>query len=222
MKSWRRSAIYSAGIATSLMAWMTPVYSKNMALVVGVSDYASLKDHNLPGARNDAFLVASFILDNGFNKEDVIVLAQTQSAQGIHIFAAPTRAAILRALGELTSRAGAGDFIYLHFSGHGGQQPSVKGVSLFKKEGLDEIFLPADIGTWDGAKRLVTNAITDDELLDSITRIRNKGAFVWAVFDSCYSGDIVRGAPSPEVERRVDMSQLGVPDSAIQQARQQS
>jgi hypothetical protein len=203
-----------------------PSNARNYALVIGVSKYPSLPEaHWLEGAGNDALSVAAFLREHGFEDRDITVLTESKTASRIRISGAPTRAAILQALQSLATTAAPGDIVYLHFSGHGSLQPAsktVKGGAVFKKNGLDEIFLPRDIGTWDKEIQAVKYALTDDELLDAMTRIRNAGAFVWAVFDSCNSGDIARGAPSPEHQRRVEMTELGIPDAAVRQAEQSS
>src|SRR5262249_25852363 len=119
------------------------------------------------------------------------------------------------------SRARPGDFVYIHFSGHGSRQPSRNLESrpgVPKPEGLDTTFLPRDVGRWDAELQTVENAIVDDEFLDAITRIRNQGAFVWAVFDSCHSEGIVVRSPRERI-RAVETKQLGIPDAAIARAR---
>lgn len=69
------------------------------------------------------------------------VLANSRGAD-----AQPTRQAILDALHTLSEELQRDDFVYLHFSGHGSQQPQSKGKLSRETDGLDEIFLPTDTG----------------------------------------------------------------------------
>jgi hypothetical protein len=48
---------------------------------------------------------------------------------------------------DLATRVGPGDFLYVHFSGHGSQAPEL--VAGSELDGVDELFLPTDIGPWD-------------------------------------------------------------------------
>ena len=59
---------------------------------------------------------------------------------------APTLAAIRGAFAALTAEVQPGDFVYLHFSGHGTQAPALDPAT--ELDGLDELFLPVDIGPW--------------------------------------------------------------------------
>lgn len=66
----------------------------------------------------------------------------------------------------------------------------------------------------DGAQ--VENAITDNEVNHAITAMRKKGAFVWAVFDSCHSGTMTRGNPQPRMRyRKVSSKKLGIPAERV-------
>ena len=51
------------------------------------------------------------------------------------------------------------------------------------------------IGPWSDATAAVQNGLVDDEIGALIDGLRAKGADVWAVFDSCHSGTVTRGAP---------------------------
>ena len=101
-----------------------------------------------------------------------------------------TLAAIRAAFADLTEKAQPGDFIYLHFSGHGTQAPALDPDS--ELDGLDELFLPVDIGKWNDSVGAVENALVDDEIGALIDGLRAKGADVWVVFDSCPSGTATR------------------------------
>ena len=79
----------------------------------------------------------------------------------------------------------------IFLSGHGSQQPDQP--PLDEDDGLDETFLPADIGDWDGTKMTVANAIIDDELRTWLDAICRKGARVWLIADTCCSGTLIRG-----------------------------
>lgn len=84
-----------------------------------------------------------------------------------------------------------GDIIYIHFSTHG--QP-VEDYSGDEKDGWDESIVPYDAGSryskngYDGSKH-----ITDDELKDYVSRIRNtigpEGA-LYVVMDACHAGSL--------------------------------
>ncbi len=189
-----------------------PVFAANHALVVGVSKYPGLGAHfQLRGPRNDATLVAQFLGNNPYRSfENLKILAD-----GVKGAEVPTRAAILTALDDIAQQATRDEFVYLHFSGHGSRAPAKHPET--ETDGLDELFLPADVGQWDDAVGEVENALVDDEIGERIAAIRNKGAFVWAVFDSCHSGTVTRGAPVGEDlrERRVGESALGIPADAL-------
>ncbi len=78
-----------------------------------------------------------------------------------------------------------------------------------------------DIGPWDDAVGHVKNGLVDDEIGALIDSLREKGADVWAVFDSCHSGTVTRGAPTGDAEvrmRKLDGAALGIPDAALAQA----
>ena len=183
------------------------------ALLVGVSEYPSLPSRaQLPGAKNDVLLYQRVLKERGFKSENVKVLADRMaSAQP------PTRSAIVAAFAELEKKAAKGDYIFLLFAGHGSQQPAKDlGPNNPEPDGLDESFLPRDIGKWDAPRATVTNAIVDDEFNLMISAIRNKGAFVWSVFTTCHSGSVTRGLPAKT--RGVKPTDLGIPQVAIDRA----
>ena len=192
------------------------------ALLVGVSNYPKQpdgRDISLIGPKNDVRLMQRVLLERGFQPSEMTVLAD-----GVPSAGDPTRAAIVSALEGFAKKAARGDFVFLFFAGHGSQQPARNiGPLNPEPDGLDETFLPRDVGRWDGGKGTVQNAIVDDEFDLYITAIRNRGAFVWAVFDSCHSGTVTRSAVNdPEVRtRELKPADLGVPPEAIRRAQEE-
>ncbi len=194
--------------------------AKRHALVVGAWKYPGLGERfQLRGPKNDAALVRRMLLDNGFPEQNIHVLSdEVDGAEG-----SPTRGAIMDVLKDFASKAkqDKGDFFYLHFAGHGSQQPAI-GVgddSLREADGLDEIFLPVDVGAWSDGIGAVENAITDNDISAAIDAMREAGGFVWAVFDSCHSGTMTRGVPLDGVRmRKVTPEVLGIPDAALARA----
>jgi hypothetical protein len=189
------------------------------AVLVGVNVYTQLDAENqLEGPAHDVALMRIVLRSRGFPDDHIVMLAD-----GLEGARTPTREGILQALAEVTNRARRGDFVYLHFSGHGSQQPEdpARTDRGHKPDGMNEIFLPRDTGRWSDSAVTVTNAILDYEMNRVITALRNKGAFVWAVFDSCHSASMARGAALARVHfRRVDPLTLGVPAAALQRAAQ--
>lgn len=176
------------------------------ALLVGVSKYPQgVPSLNGPG--NDVQLMKRILLERGFTANHIQILADgVNNAKGV-----ATYAAIKNAFQELTEQVRQGDFVYLHFSGHGSRQPVTDDAT--EPDGRDEIFLPHDIGKWDGGEHAVENALVDNELGQMINRLRERGAFVWAVFDACHSATLMRGGDV--IDRNVDPENLGIPQDAF-------
>lgn len=190
----------------------------NYALLVAATEYPNLPPNaKLVGPNNDADLVRDYLLSSApvkFEPENVVLLAD-----GIESSGTPARDVIRQKLDDLAAQVKPGDFVYLHFSGHGTQQPAMD--PSIEPDGLDEIFLPRDTGQWKDRTKGVPNALIDKEVRDHLNAIRNNGAFVWVVFDCCNSGTMTRAAglsDGGEVERRLLPSVLGIPDSALTEA----
>jgi hypothetical protein len=177
------------------------------ALLVGVSQYPNLDPALwLDGPKNDVQLFTEYLQSRGVARENLHVLAD-----GVPDAGEPTRKAILGRLDAIAATAQRGDVVILMFAGHGSQQPAKAGDVRNEPDGLDEIFLPRDVGKWDGEIAALPNALTDDELGAAIGRIRDRGVFVWAVFDNCHSGTITRAMPlKGEKDRQVKPEQLGI------------
>ena len=185
------------------------VARENHALLVGVSTYETLDEQFwLVGPANDVALVRDYLTTNPhvpFPAGNITVLADGVEGR-------PTLAAIRTAMEDLARAAGPDDFVYLHFSGHGTQAPASDDEN--ELDGLDELFLPVDIGPWNDSVGEVENALVDDEIGQMIGAIRAKGATVWAVFDSCHSGTVTRAIGAEDVRlRRLSPEALGIPDT---------
>lgn len=190
----------------------------NYAVLVGVTKYPNVEGADLIGPANDVVLVRDYLTTSApvpFEPQNVTVLADdAEGATG-----SPTHAAITDALARVADQAERGDFVYIQLSGHGVQQPAVDPSS--EPDGMDEVFLPADIGQWTDRAKGIPSAFTDNQIGEALDAIRQKGAFVWIVIDACHSGTATRAAGLGEddvVERKLDPKLVGIPDSAFEEA----
>lgn len=188
------------------------------ALLVGVSEYPNLeKESWLRGPVHDVELVAG-VLRNRFDTKssDIRILAGWPDDEENR----PTKANIRDAFAALANKVGNDDTVFILLSGHGSQQPANPDPADLEPDGLDEVFLAADTTTWDQKKGTITGAIIDDEIRAWVDKIRDRGAFVWIVFDSCHSGTMTRDVTGKNrINRRIDPAKL-VPDQAFQRAAQ--
>ncbi|MES2681890.1 MAG: caspase family protein [Pseudomonadota bacterium] len=191
-------AFFNIGSATAA--------ARTHAVLVGISEYPNLEERlQLNGPRNDVAAFHEFLRERNVPAADIRVLADGSEIKGAGL---PTRKAILDALAETASKSAEGDTVFLLLSGHGSQQPAAAN-DKDELDQLDEIFLPRDVGKWSGETGVVLQAITDNEIGAAITRIRNRGAFVWAIFDHCNSGTMTRSLPAPgERDRQVQLADL--------------
>jgi hypothetical protein len=178
------------------------------ALLVGCTKY----DHRpriapLVGPANDVELMRHVLEDSyGFDGKNIVTLSEAAALDKGKDYR-PVRKNIVRAFRELGEKAKAGDEVVILLSGHGAQQPDDDDPQKADElDGLDEIFLPADIGQTDAAGR-IPNAVIDDELGTWTSEIAAKGGRVFLIADCCHSGTILRG--DVEVSRLVTPSELG-------------
>lgn len=186
------------------------------ALLVGVSEYPLLRERlgrevyesrvRLSGPPNDvAALRSALISEVGAAPERVSVLTGWSDDTPL---ANPTRENILRALVRLTRAVAPGDRALFFYAGHGSRVPDASGD---EDDGLDEVLLPADVRVWDGEGRRIPGAILDDEVGARLAALREAGAAVWAVFDCCHAGTLVRGGDGAARTRRLAGDLLEVP-----------
>ncbi len=171
------------------------------ALLVGVSRYPALpRTLWLEGPANDVRLMREALHARGFDPRLVRSLSD-----------APTRADILGAMAGVLDQARPGDRVVFHFAGHGSQQPQPSHPRYPEPDGLDEVLLPSDAGRWQGPGQIeaIPNAIVDDEIGDWIDALVDKGATVWAFFDTCHAAGMARGTSKP-ISRAVAPAELGV------------
>ena len=105
-------------------------------------------------------------------------------------------------------------------AGHGGLQPESDppDKDYPEPDGIDKIFLPADVGKWSGPQERCPQAIRGGEIGAWLKRITSKKASVWIVFDCCHSGTMTRGT---ETVRELPPGFL-VPEEELEKARQRA
>jgi hypothetical protein len=159
------------------------------ALLVGCGHYDHFPDDSLLGPPHD-IRVLSDVLEKSYHFHDMRILSDAAGPDN-----RPTYANIEREFKRLARDSRTGDRVFISLSGHGSQQPAVndpKDPDNFEPDGLDEIFLPADVDSSADHKSVV-NCITDNQVRDWLKDIRATGASIFIVFDACHSGSMVRG-----------------------------
>lgn len=190
------------------------------ALLVACTKYPTLTiGEQLEGPGNDVTLIRQLLIDRfQFDPKNIAVLSEAEGQKNEKN--KPFRAHIVREFKKLIRDAKPGDRVVILLAGHGSQQPDDDPDNPEDPEpdGLDELFLPSDIGEWLGDEGKVKNAIVDDEIRAWLTQIRSKGAAVWFIADSCHSGTLSRGISDGEKARHVSASRLKIPQKTIIEA----
>jgi len=151
----------------------------NKALIVAISDYPEENGWEKIHADNDCKLIIPMLIANGFKEENIKVL-QNEKA---------TKTLIVNEFQNLASQTCAGDYLYIHLSGHGQQMADDNGD---EEDGLDEAFIPYDAqfrykpGRYEGENHLRDDEL--EQLIDDIRRPAGKNGNVVVVMDACHSG----------------------------------
>ena len=94
------------------------------ALLIGISDYSTSGLSSLPGAVNDIKATSKVLQENlGFQEDNIVALLDEQA----------THTAVIAALKKLDKRVEPGDFVYIHYSGHGSHVPDLNGDVLDRR-----------------------------------------------------------------------------------------
>jgi hypothetical protein len=145
--------------------------SRRKALLIGINYFRTKAE--LKGCINDVKNVKAFLLQHGYidSPQSMLILTDDNPRQQ------PLKRNIISACQWLVKDAVAGDRLFFHYSGHGGQQEDKNGDEA---DGYDETILPLDY-----AKE---GHIVDDDLHNMLVKPLKAGVKLTAVFDSCHSG----------------------------------
>ena len=172
------------------------------ALVIGIGAYPESNGWKQINGDKDIPMVEEMLTVNGFEKKNIVELKNEQA----------TCAAIKKELEKLISKSQAGDYVYIHFSGHGQQITDLNGD---EEDNYDEAWIPYDAqfayakGKYEGQNHLI-----DDELNLYLHRIREEvGATgkIIVVADACHSG----GGSRADEEAAEDYVVRGTSDNFV-------
>ncbi|MBL8850773.1 MAG: caspase family protein [Planctomycetaceae bacterium] len=229
-------------VAASLLSLMTgqllgaaePEAGRRMALLIGCTEYGSLTGRRqLQGPANDVVMLRTMLVNQfRFAPEHIRVLAnqahisRAERAQDVVPAITcedPTDEHIAAEFERLIGMAQPGDHIFILLSGHGSRQPDLNldAANDYEPDGLDELFLPCNIGKWESEVAAVEHAITDDRIRDWMAQLVEKGAFVFLVADACHSSTVARGVVDAD-GRNVGARELGIPEDVLDAARKQA
>ncbi|PIN10208.1 hypothetical protein CDL12_17202 [Handroanthus impetiginosus] len=127
----------------------------------------------LKGCINDVRRMYRCLVERfGFAEKDIKVLIDTDDS-----YTQPTGRNIRAALADLVRSAEPGDFLFVHYSGHGTRLPAETGED--DDTGYDECIVPTDM-----------NLITDDDFRELVDKVP-EGCRITIVSDSCHSGGLI-------------------------------
>ncbi len=169
-----------------LSALSTPLYAKNVALLIGVGDYQSPLIKDLKGPPHDVAALQKVLVDRwGFAAKDVHTLIDRTAS----------KRAILSQIEQLQERSTPGDQVLIYFSGHGTSPRD----SVVEKARLPIPYGSGAIIPWDGVSKGTAKQIADSmiigrtDVLPRLERLDQSGRNLLVIYDSCFSGNAVRG-----------------------------
>ncbi|KAK4245015.1 caspase domain-containing protein [Corynascus novoguineensis] len=162
---------------------------KKSALLIGVNHYGSEEWDDLKGCVADVEAADTYLRDLA-GLTNIIKLTSPAASGSTRDL--PTLKNVVDAFDNAASEAQPGDFVYIHYSGHGGRIDTK--FPDFKPNQLDEALVlvsaEEDGTTRRGGK---VDYLRDVEMAYLLKRIADKGAVVTLILDCCHSAGAVRG-----------------------------
>lgn len=153
------------------------------ALLIGIEDYDSQKTgfHSLKGTLNDIELTQGVLHERfGFSDDQFLILKDAQA----------THTGIEKAFMTLIERVQPGDFVYIHYSGHGSQTADLNGDEL---SGKDQTWVTYGARSSDEVDNKDNYDVLDDEINAWLSKLYDKTDQIVFVSDSCHSATVGRG-----------------------------
>jgi hypothetical protein len=167
------------------------------AVLIGINYYR--KDRCLEGSVRDAETIEHY-LKAGANHVDIAILTATtplDPSSGCPIEKPelwPTRANVVSRLTRVLDKAKPGDFVYIHYSGHGTKTP---GMAQSTNSSIGELALVLfehdEIGS---------SYLRGRHLAGALQKMVKKGLLVTLVLDCCFSGSVVRNSDCHDLDVR--------------------
>ncbi len=159
--------------------------SEKRGLIIAIGDYPIESGWPQLSSANDIKHIQSAFGSLGFDSSNIDVIKDMDA----------TKVNIINALESLISKSQSGDYIFIHYSGHGQQVVDNNGDEL---DGLDEAIVPIDSPMkYNEKNNRGEKLITDDDLQILTQKLRkkigNQGQLI-LILDSCHSGTGTRGS----------------------------
>jgi len=172
-----------------------PDEKTHWAILIGINYYAAERDldgnvRNLDGSVRDVTDMAKFLAEGTTAVKTFILTATTpvEKSNPPRPFEEednwPTRARFRAKMNEVIEHAKPGNFVYIHFSGHGTLIDGDSSFVLFE------------------SNKYGCTYFRGTQLATYLLRMVEKGLLVTLVLDCCFSGGIVRGRGQRSVEVR--------------------
>eukprot|EP01061_Rhynchopus_euleeides_P034559 TRINITY_DN5839_c0_g2_i2.p2 TRINITY_DN5839_c0_g2~~TRINITY_DN5839_c0_g2_i2.p2 ORF type:complete len:349 (+),score=151.81 TRINITY_DN5839_c0_g2_i2:54-1100(+) len=157
------------------------------SLLVGIN-YVNHSSGRLSGCINDVVSMVEFLESTeGFSQDpdSMLVLVDDHNDHNLrHRVHCPlgdaSRDGIIDGIRWLVDGAQAGDCLFFHYSGHGGQKRDYSGE---EEDGKDETLIPEDYRN--------AGVIKDDELFEILVQALPMGVRLVCLMDCCHSGTVL-------------------------------
>jgi hypothetical protein len=195
MSAFLSRLVFALCASLLVAAWPQSVAAKNLALLIGVSNYELPTITKLKAPGNDVRLVWDALRERGFAKDDIVVLAD-DLASGTDTptrVLRPTAQHILDELDRLGAAAEHGDLVVVYYSGHGSymRQSTPQLGETIEATGNNQVLLAIDAQPYDPIKGELKGGIVDKTLKRKFDVLKQK-AFLWLILDACHSGGFTR------------------------------
>ncbi|KAK3296395.1 caspase domain-containing protein [Chaetomium fimeti] len=161
---------------------------RGSALLIGVDHYYG-GTTNLYGCVGDVEATDTLLRSMPGVITSIVKLTSPNPPTAADPATLPTLENVVAAFNKLAEEAQAGDFVYIHYSGHG-TRANTKFPGL-KQNRIDEGLVL--IGPDEGTERRRANLLRDVEMACLLKSIADKDAVVTLVLDCCHSAGTVRG-----------------------------
>lgn len=184
-------------IASAILSF--PAQAVNKALLVGVGDYYGGDEFDLQGPKHDIKALKEVLQKHwGFKAENIATVEDGEASHD----------GILAALTKLKDGATAGDNIFIYYSGHGTSVRDRLGLPLPYSSGA---LIPHDFSNKVSKQQMLAKVIVGKRDLRPILLALDKTqAHTFIAFDSCYSGNTVRGLYAEKNRLRTREMPLGL------------